>query len=308
MEAVNRFGRLITAMVTPMTEDLAVDHKRAAVLAKYLVEHGTQALVVAGTTGESPTLTDEEKLALFCTVKEAVGDRAAVIGGTGSNNTAASVSLTARAAAIGLDGILAVVPYYNKPSQDGMYHHFRAIAEASDLPVMLYNVPGRTGSNLAVSTIVRLAELPTVVAIKDASGNFDQATDIVSRLPNLALYSGDDALTLPLMAIGAVGVVSVAAHIGGPAMREMIEQHLVGHRLRAMELHLALAELFRTLFIASNPVPVKAALALSGMPVGGVRAPLSPLSDSEQAEVARCISGSSNLWEVVAGPGAVARL
>lgn len=308
MEAVNRFGRLITAMVTPFRDDLSVDYDSVGRLARSLVDSGSQGLLVAGTTGESPTLTEDEKLALFRTVKAAVGNRATVIGATGSNNTAASVALTAQAAAVGLDGVMAVVPYYNKPSQEGLYHHFKAIAEASDLPVMLYNVPGRTGCNLAVPTLVRLAEFPNVIAIKEASGSFDQATEIVRRIPQLALYSGDDALTLPLMSIGAVGVVSVAAHLAGPALRELIEQHLVGHRTRAMELHLALADLFRTLFIASNPVPLKEALALSGMPVGGVRPPLHTLSEAEREEIARCIGGASRLWEVVAGPGDVARL
>ncbi|MFZ5824807.1 MAG: 4-hydroxy-tetrahydrodipicolinate synthase [Bacillota bacterium] len=300
MEAVNRFGRLVTAMVTPLRPDLSVDLAQAAALARFLVEQGSQSLVVAGTTGESPTLSTEEKLGLFRTVKEAVGDRAAVIGGTGSNDTAASVALTQQAAATGLDGVMAVVPYYNKPSQEGMYQHFRAIAGATDLPVMLYNVPGRTGANLGVDTVARLADLPNVLAIKEASGNFDQATEIIRRLPHLALYGGDDGLTLPLLSIGAVGVVSVAAHIAGPVMREMIEAYLCGHRIRAMELHLALADLNRTLFIASNPVPVKEALSLIGLEVGPVRPPLSPLTGPERAEVSRCITQlQSQLWSMI---------
>lgn len=300
MEAVNRFGRLMTAMVTPLGPDLSVDLAQAGRLARFLVEQGSQSLVVAGTTGESPTLSTEEKLALFRTVKEAVGDRAAVIGGTGSNDTAASVALTRVAAEAGLDGIMAVVPYYNKPSQEGMYQHFRAVAGATELPVMLYNVPGRTGANMAVDTVARLAELPNVMAIKEASGNLDQVTEIVRRVPDLALYSGDDGLTLPLLSIGAVGVVSVAAHISGTVMREMIEAYLCGHRIRAMELHLALADLCRTLFITSNPVPVKEALAMIGMPVGGVRQPLAPLTESERSEVARCIGQlQSQLWSMI---------
>lgn len=300
MDAINSFGRLVTAMVTPLGRDLSVDLDQARVLARFLVEQGSQALVVAGTTGESPTLTTEEKLLLFRAVKEAVGDQAAVIGGTGSNDTAASVALTRAAAEVGLDGVMAVVPYYNKPSQEGIYHHFRAVAGATDLPVMLYNVPGRTGTNMAVDTVARLADLPNVIAIKEASGNFDQATEIIRRIPHLALYSGDDGLTLPLLSIGAVGVVSVAAHIAGQAIREMIDAYLCGHRIRAMELHLALADLCRTLFITSNPVPVKEALALIGMPAGGIRQPLSPLTAAERGEVVRCLGQvQSALWGMV---------
>lgn len=308
MEAVNRFGRLITAMVTPFREDLSVDMDKASALAGYLVDRGSQGLVVAGTTGESSALTVEEKLALFRIVKESVGDRAAVMANTGSNNTAESVELTRRVADLGLDGIMAVVPYYNKPSQEGMYHHFRALAISTDLPIMLYNVPGRTGSNLAVETVVRLADLPNVVAIKEASANLDQATEIVRRLPNLALYSGDDALTLPLMSIGAVGVVSVASHIAGPAIRELIESYLRGHRTRALELHLGLIDLFRSLFVTSNPVPVKEALYQIGFPVGGVRPPLFSLTPAESAEVARGIAQAQpHLWEVVTRSEDIAR-
>jgi 4-hydroxy-tetrahydrodipicolinate synthase len=290
METVDRFGRLITAMVTPFRADLSLDLQTAGLLAEYLISQGTQSLVVAGTTGESPTLTEEEKLDLFRSVKAAVGDRAGVIANTGSNSTASSVELTRRATEIGVDGIMAVVPYYNKPSQEGLYDHFRTVAAATHLPVMLYNVPGRTGTNLEVATVQRLAEIPNVVAIKEASGDIDQATEIIRRIPQIDLYSGEDGLTLPLMAIGAAGVVSVAAHIAGPAMREMMEAYLRGHRIRAMELHLALADLIRTLSITSNPVPVKEALALVGLPVGGVRQPLAPLTADQRVRLAQCIS------------------
>jgi len=229
-----------------------------------------------------------------------VGDSAAVIANTGSNNTAASVALTRRAAELGLDGIMAVVPYYNKPSQEGLYQHFAAIAAATTLPLMLYNVPGRTATNLAAETVARLAALPHVIALKEASGNLEQVTEILRRAPQLALYSGDDGLTLPMLAIGAVGVVSVASHVAGPALLEMIEAYLRGHRLQAMELHLALADLFRTLFITSNPVPVKAALALVGLAVGGVRPPLAELTAEQREAVARCLREvQPPLWQAL---------
>ncbi len=308
-DAPNQLGRLITAMVTPFRDDLSVDLDKAQLLARHLVECGSEGLVVAGTTGEVSTLSQIEKLDLFRAVKEAVGGQAAVIANTGTNNTAASVDLTVRTEELGVDGIMAVVPYYNKPCQEGIFRHFKAIAQATSLPVMLYNVPARTGSNLAVDTLARLAELPNVVAVKEASGNFDQATEIARRLPPLALYSGDDGLTLPMMSIGATGVVSVAAHVAGPAIRELIDSYLRGHRTRAMELHLALAELIRALFITTNPVPVKEALSLVGLNVGRVRPPLSPLSEAERAEVSRCLRQAQPfLLELPAASGQPARL
>jgi len=284
---VAEFGRVITAMVTPMDRNLAVDYGKAAVLAKRLVETGSQGLVVSGTTGESPTLTDDEKVRLFRTVKEAVGDRAPVIAGTGTYNTAHSIHLTREAERAGCDGVLLVNPYYNKPSQEGMYQHFTAIAESTRLPVMLYNIQGRTSVNCEPATIARLAELPNIVAVKEASGSLDQISQIRKLTPpEFQLYSGDDSLTLPLLAVGGVGVVSVAAHVAGREIREMIDAFFAGNVRRATELHLRLWPLFKVLFITSNPTPVKAALAIAGFDVGGLRLPLIEVTAKEREQIA----------------------
>jgi 4-hydroxy-tetrahydrodipicolinate synthase len=277
-------GTVITAMITPFDEKGAVNYKAAAGLARYLVEHGSTGLVVSGTTGESPTLTAEEKLALFRTVVEAVEGKAAVIAGTGGNCTASSIYLTEKAAQTGVDGFLLVTPYYNKPTQEGLYRHFRAIAEATDLPVMLYNVPGRTGVNMNVETVLRLAEVANIVALKEAGGNLEQAAEICAKAPpGFSVYSGDDALTLPMLSVGAVGVVSVASHLVGPQIAAMINFFKQGRVMEATRLHLTLLPLFRGLFMASNPIPVKAALNLIGLDAGGPRLPLLPLEGTALA-------------------------
>jgi len=284
---VAEFGRVITAMVTPMDRNLAVDYGKAVALAKRLVETGSQGLVVCGTTGESPTLTDDEKVRLFRIVKEAVGDRTAVIAGTGTYNTAHSIHLTREAERAGCDGVLLVNPYYNKPSQEGMYQHFKAIAESTRLPVMLYNIQGRTSVNCEPATIARLAEVPNIVAVKEASGSLDQISQIRKLTPpEFQLYSGDDSLTLPLLAVGGVGVVSVAGHIAGREIREMIDAFFAGNVRRATELHLRLWPLFKVLFITSNPTPVKAALAIAGFDVGGLRLPLIEATAKEREQIA----------------------
>ncbi|NLZ33266.1 MAG: 4-hydroxy-tetrahydrodipicolinate synthase [Firmicutes bacterium] len=271
-------GTVITAMVTPFDDRGAVNYKAAARLARYLIEHGSTGLVVSGTTGESPTLTVEEKLALFRTVVEAVEGRAAVIAGTGGNCTASSIKLTEEAAHTGVDALLLVTPYYNKPTQEGLYRHFRAVAEATDLPVMLYNVPGRTGVNMNAETVLRLAEIKNIVALKEASGNLEQAAEICAKAPpGFSVYSGDDALTLPMLSVGAVGVVSVASHLVGPQIAAMIGHFKQGRVEEATRLHLALLPLFRGLFMAANPIPVKAALNLIGLEAGKPRLPLLPL-------------------------------
>jgi 4-hydroxy-tetrahydrodipicolinate synthase len=271
-------GTVITAMITPFDERGAVNYKAAAGLARYLVEHGSTGLVVSGTTGESPTLTTEEKLALFRTVVKAVEGKAAVIAGTGSNCTAAAVSLTREAVQAGVDAILLVTPYYNKPTQEGLYRHFRAIAEETDLPVMLYNVPGRTGVNMTVETVLRLAEIENIVALKEAGGSLEQAAEICAKAPpGYSVYSGDDALTLPMLSVGAVGAVSVASHLVGPQIAAMIDFFKQGRVTEAARLHLALLPLFRGLFMAANPIPVKAALNLIGIDAGSPRLPLLPL-------------------------------
>jgi 4-hydroxy-tetrahydrodipicolinate synthase len=281
------FGRVITAMATPMDRDLAVDYDKAAALAKRLLDNGSDGLVVCGTTGESPTLTDEEKVRLFRTVKETVGNRAAVIAGTGTYNTAHSIHLTHEAERVGCDGVLLVNPYYNKPSQEGLYQHFKAVADSTRLPVMLYNIQGRTSVNCEPATIARLAQVRNIVAVKEASGSLDQMSQIRKLTPPaFKLYSGDDSLTLPLLAVGGAGIVSVAAHIVGREIREMIDAFFAGNVGRATELHLRLLPLFKVLFITTNPTPLKAALALTGFDAGGLRLPLIEVTAAEREQIA----------------------
>lgn len=278
------FGRVLTAMITPFAEDGRVNYAVAEKLAVFLAENGTDTLVVCGTTGESPALTWEEEYELFQVIKKAVAGKAKVMAGTGSNSTHEAIAATQKADKLGLDGSLQVVPYYNKPPQEGLYHHFRAIAESSpDLPMMLYNVPGRTGQNLQVETVARLAEVPNIVAIKEASGNLDQASQI-RRLtpPEFAIYSGDDSLTLPLLAVGGSGVVSVASHLVGPQLQTMVQNFQAGQVQTALSIHLKLLPLFHTLFISTNPIPLKAALRLQGWQVGSTRSPLCDLSETQQ--------------------------
>lgn len=271
------FGRVLTAMITPFCEDGSLNYAVAEQLAVYLVEHGTDTLVVCGTTGESPTLTWDEEYQLFQVIQKAVAGRAKVIAGTGSNSTREAIAATQKADKIGLDGTLQVVPYYNKPPQEGLYHHFKAIAEsAPDLPVILYNVPGRTGQNLQPDTVARLSEVPNIVAIKEAGGNLDQVTHLRRLLPSeFAIYSGDDSLTLPMLAVGAQGVVSVASHLVGDQLQQMIQQFEAGQVQPASAIHLKLFPLFKALFATTNPIPVKAALKLQGWDVGPTRPPLS---------------------------------
>lgn len=275
MMAAKGYGRVITAMVTPFDRDGRVDLGRARELARRLVDAGSDGLVVAGSTGESATLTDEEKVALYRAVAEAVGDRAFVWAGTGTNNTEHSVRLTRQAEAAGVDGVMLVAPYYNKPTQQGLILHFRTVAEATRLPVMLYNVPGRTGVNLLPETVAELARVPNIVALKEASGNLDQVSEVVRRVPpGFTVYSGDDSLTLPILAVGGAGIVSVASHLVAGELRRMIEAFQDGRVEEARGIHLRLLPLFRVLFIRPNPIPVKAALARAGFPVGGLRPPL----------------------------------
>jgi 4-hydroxy-tetrahydrodipicolinate synthase len=270
------FGRVLTAMVTPFRADGALDLDLAGRLADHLVSQGSDGLVLCGTTGESPTLSWAEQHALFTAVKDALGGRAQLLAGSGSNCTAEAVEATAEAAALGADGALVVVPYYNRPPQEGLEAHFRAVAAAApQLPLMLYNIPGRTGCSLDPATTARLLACDNVVAYKAASGT----TDEVSRLhqlcgDRLAIYSGDDALTLPMMAVGAVGVVSVASHVAGPQIRALIQAFLAGDHAAALAGHEALLPLCQALFCTTNPIPVKAALELCGWPVGAPRLPL----------------------------------
>lgn len=284
------FGRVLTAMVTPFTEELAVDYEKAAVLAKKLCEGGSDGLVVSGTTGESPTLSDEEKLKLIEVVVDAVGGKATVIAGTGSNNTAHSVELTQAAQRLGIDGIMLVVPYYNKPSQEGLYQHFRTVAESTSLPVMLYNVPGRTSANLLPETVARLAEVPNIVAIKEASGSLDQVTQLRRLVPReFLIYSGDDSFTLPILSVGGYGVVSVASHLVGRRIKDMINAYTQGDTAVAARINAELWPLFKALFVTTNPVPVKLALSWVGMDVGGVRLPLAAAGEKEAQHIKKVL-------------------
>lgn len=276
------FGQVVTAMVTPFDANGDIDFPATAALVEHLIQNGSDALVVAGTTGESPTLSADEKIELFKFVVETVHGRIPVIAGTGSNNTRASITMTQGAEEAGVDGIMLVTPYYNKPSQEGMFQHFQAIATSTHLPVMLYNIPGRSVVNLSVDTVVRLSAIPNIVSIKEASGNLDAAAEIIERTPeSFTLYSGDDGLTLPLLSIGGTGIVSVAAHVIGREMQEMISSFKTGDTQKAAKIHRKLLPAMNALFAAPNPVPVKTALNLTGVPVGGVRLPMVPLTEQE---------------------------
>ncbi len=270
------FGRVLTAMITPFKEDGSVNYDMAAQLAAYLANNGTDTLVVCGTTGEAPTLTWEEEYQLFSVVLEAVDQKAKVIAGCGSNSTKEAIAATQKAAKIDIHGTLQVVPYYNKPPQAGLYQHFQAVAQSSpDLPLLLYNVPGRTGQNLQPETVARLASVKNIVGIKESTGNIDQVSEIRRLTPKeFQIYSGDDYMTLPLLAIGAKGVVSVASHLVGPKLQQMIQAFSYGQVQVATEIHLQLFPLFKALFATTNPIPVKQALKLQGWEVGSTRPPV----------------------------------
>jgi 4-hydroxy-tetrahydrodipicolinate synthase len=281
------FGRLITAMVTPFNDRLEIDWEQTGRLIDALIEEQkNDAIVVSGTTGESPTLTDAEKLKLFeFSVKQANG-RCKIIAGTGSNDTAHSIHLTREAQKTGVDGILLVAPYYNRPSMEGIYQHFKAIAEATTLPIMIYNIPGRTGIQLTADVTVRLAQIPNIVATKESHADFDHLSRILNETPSgFKVYSGDDGLTLPMMSIGAYGIVSVASHIVGNKMKQMIEHFIQGNTAEAAKLHGELSPVFHGLFNCPHrvpsPAPVKHALKLKGFEVGGLRLPLVPVTEEE---------------------------
>ncbi len=277
------FGKISTAMVTPFDHKGNIDFNKTTQLVNYLLKNGTESLVVAGTTGESPTLTTEEKIALFKHVVTVVNGRVPVIAGTGSNNTRQSIELSKKAEELGVDAIMLVAPYYNKPSQEGLYLHFKEIANTTNLPVMLYNIPGRSAVNISVDTIVRLSEITNIVAVKEASGDLDVMTSIIANTQeDFNLYSGDDGLTIPVLAIGGKGIVSVASHIIGSEMNEMIQAFEAGNVKDAAKQHQRLLPIMKALFQAPNPTPVKTALQLKGLDVGSVRLPLVPLSEQER--------------------------
>lgn len=275
------FGRVLTAMITPFKDDGQVDHERVWNLARYLSDHGSDGLVVTGTTGESPTLSGDEKVAVYRTVVEAVSDREVkVLAGTGTYDTAESVHLTKRAAEAGCHGILAVTPYYSRPSQEGLVAHFRSIADASDLPVMLYNIPGRTARRIEVETLKALSEHPRIPAVKDAVMDIDFTSQTCHEVSAMAVYSGQDSYTWPMMAVGAVGVVSVISHLAGDTVSQMVHAAAAGEFEKARDLHHRLLPLCFACFLEPNPAPVKAAMNALWEPVGVPRLPLVAASES----------------------------
>jgi len=268
-------GRLITAMVTPFDKNGEVDYAQAKKLANALLDSGSEGLVIVGTTGESPTLRHPEEKKLFAEIKKAVGNRGSVIAGTGSNNTAEALEFTKDAEEIGVDACLLVVPYYNKPSQEGLYQHFKTIAESTRLPCIPYNVPSRTITNLSAETTVRLSRIKNIIGIKEASGNMDQITKIINETgKDFLVWSGNDSDTLPMLSLGAYGVISVASHLVGKQISEMISSYIEGDTGKAAQIHAHLLPLVNALFLVSNPSPVKYALNQVGFNVGKPRLPL----------------------------------
>jgi 4-hydroxy-tetrahydrodipicolinate synthase len=280
-DEVRPFGRLVTAMVTPFTPSGDLDVAGAQRLATYLVDdQRNDGLVISGTTGESPTTTDEEKDRLLRAVVEAVGDRASVIAGAGTNDTAHSMHLAQAAEKAGADAVLLVTPYYNKPPQTGLLAHFRAVADATGLPAMLYDIPGRTGTAIATETLVALAEHPRIVAVKDAKGDLEASAWVMARSP-LAYYSGDDKVTLPLLSVGAVGVVGVPTHVVGSRTKDMIQAYEKGDVAAALAGHRSMLPVYSGFFRTQAAILTKAALALAGLPGGPVRPPLVDATDAE---------------------------
>ena len=289
-------GEVITAMVTPFKSKREIDYNKAEELAKYLISHGSDALLVAGTTGEGPTLTHEEEFELLSTIKRAVVNKAKVIMNAGSNCTDTAIMAAKWAQKEDVDAILSVVPYYNKPSQKGMIEHFSAIAESVDLPIIIYNIPGRTGVNMLPETVATLAEkYQNIVAIKQSFPDMDMITELKLCCPDdFTIYSGDDSLTLPMMSLGARGVVSVASHIFGSELKSMIRNYKTGEFLAAVNMHKKLYPIFKKLFMAPNPVPVKAALAHKGLIEDYVRRPLVELTSIEKSDLFMVIDEINN--------------
>lgn len=292
MSTTRELGRVMTAMVTPFDADLQVDHAKAAELARRLVRDGSDGLVVSGTTGESPTLSQEEKVALFKTVVAAVGDRATVVAGTGSYDTQAAIDLSKEAYAAGAHALLQISPYYNKPDQAGLLAHFTAIAAATPLPVILYNHPGRTGVTIEPATMARLAQIPNVVGVKDSSGSLDLVTAYrIACGPAFLIWSGDDPLTLPYLSVGAHGVISVTAHVAGPAIKAMLAAWDRGDHAEARRLHEGTYKLSKALFCAPSPGPTKHALRRMGLDTGGMRLPLVAIDAAAEAIVDEALAG-----------------
>lgn len=282
------FGRLLTAMVTPFNADGSVNYEKAADLAEWLINNGSDGLVVAGSTGEAATMSAEEKLELFRVVVNRINKRVPVIAGTGSNNTADSVKMTKMAEAMGVDGALIVGPYYNKPTQEGFYHHFAAVAQSTGLPIIVYNVPGRTASNISPAIVASLAaDFENIVAIKEAAGNVAQVAELYSVLPEeFTIYSGDDGLIIPFMSVGATGLISVLSNIGGGILQDVMQAYEDGHVREAAKLNARMVPLANAMFIETNPIPVKAAVTLvTGIDAGQPRLPLTPMEPANKAKM-----------------------
>ena len=288
---VKDFGQVITAMVTPFKDDFSVDYEQAAKFANYLVDNGSDGVVVAGSTGEAATMSQDERLKLFAAVLEAVGKRAYVIANTGTNNTAESIEFSKRTEKLGVHGVMLVGPYYNKPPQEGFYQHFKAIAESIDTPVIIYNVPGRTASNILPATLARLTKIKNIKAVKESSGNLEQISE-VRRLtpPEFLIYSGDDALTLPILAVGGAGIVSVASNVDGKEIKAMITAYFAGDVQKAALLQAKLLPFFKAIFMTTNPIPIKEAVNLIGQKAGPARLPLVPMTEAEKEALKKVMS------------------
>ncbi len=278
-------GELVTAMVTPFDEGFSLDLKKAFNLGKHLIKNGTDCILISGTTGESPTISDEEKLDLFKFMKKEFGNEVKIMAGTGSNDTRHSIELSKKAEQIGMDALLVVGPYYNKPTQTGLYRHFEAVAKAVRAPIVIYNVPSRTSCNIDAGTTIELSKIGNIVGVKEASGNLGQVAKISKQAPGgFAIYSGNDSDTLPILLLGGQGVISVASHIIGLKIKEMIKLFKDGNLSGAKDIHLNLMELFKAIFIVTNPIPVKKALNLMGIEVGKPRLPLLDMEGKELEE------------------------
>ena len=289
------FGKMLTAMVTPFDKDGEVDYDLAVKLANYIIDNGSDGLVLCATTGESPTLTWKEQHDLFLVIKNSLSTKAKILIGTGSNSTSEAIEATKQAYKSGADGALVVVPYYNKPPQEGLYEHFSMIAKAApDLPLMLYNIPGRTGCHLLPNTVKKLMKCSNIVSIKAASGRIEEVTELRAICGSeFAIYSGDDSLLLPMLSVGAVGVVSVASHIVGLQLKEMILSFQNGNVTKSLEIHEKLQDLFKALFETTNPIPIKAALTLLGWDVGSPRLPLTKLNHERTQKLLQIIKNLS---------------
>lgn len=285
------FGNVLTAMVTPFKSDLSMDYAMAEKLAVHLANNGSDGLVLHGTTGESPTLTHEEEYKLYQVVKNALkGTGCKVVAGTGSNSTATTIKSTKKAEEIGVDGAMIVCPYYNKPPQEGLYQHFKAVADNTGLPLIIYNIQGRTGKNIETETIARLAGIKNYVAVKEASGNLDQVAAVRKATPpDFLIYSGDDNLTYPIMERGGIGVISVASHLVGKEIHRLVDLFLQGKKAEAKAIHDRLMPLFDAIFVTTNPIPIKAALEMVGLPVGGLRLPLIEANDQEKQTIEKVL-------------------